>query len=242
MREFFSSIILFVAFAVVFSSMTGCSSSVESGRQPGDGASKGDSENAAPAKKKSDYPPVAAAVAESDIKNLDGTTFKVNDKKGKVLLLNLWATWCGPCRAEMPALVRMQDKHRDAGLEVIGLNTDDESLDEINAFVADMKLNYTIAWADTQLQVALVNITKFPGIPQSFLIDRDGRLRGIFKGGGRAEVAKMEELVDLVVTGQDTPVNAEDVPVRPANNGSVPETKETSPTDTKEKGGPAEKK
>ena len=237
MREFFSSVILFVAFALVFSNMTGCSSSVESG-----GSQTAGAENAAPAKKKSDYPPIATAVAESDIKNLDGTTFKVADKKGKVILLNLWATWCGPCRSEMPALVRMQDKHRDAGLEIVGLNTDDETLEEINAFVDEMKLNYTIAWADTNLQAALLNITKFPGIPQSFLIDRNGDLRGVFKGANRADIAKMEELVDMVVNGQDTPRIANDVPVRPEPNSVAPESKETSLSDSKEKGAPVEKK
>ena len=236
MREFFSSIVLFLALAVVFS-QTGCSSSVESGNQPVAGAP------AEAPKKKSEYPALVTAAADAEIKNLDGTTFKVTDKKGKVVLLNLWATWCGPCRAEMPTLVRMQDKHRDAGLEIIGLNTDDETVDDINAFVAEMKLNYTIAWADTKLQAALVNITKFPGIPQSFLIDRDGNLRGIFKGANRAEVAKMEELIELVVTGQPTPTNLEagDVPTNPTQNENAPASGENSPAD-KGKAGSKEKK
>lgn len=245
MKEFFSSVILFLILTFVFSNLTGCSSSVESGGQPVAKNDNSNSANAAPAKKKFNYPPIATSIAESDIKNLDGTTFKVADKKGKVILLNLWATWCGPCRAEMPALVRMQDKHRDAGLEIIGLNTDDETLADINEFVADMKLNYTIAWADTKLQADLVKITNFPGIPQSFLIDRDGNLRGVFRGGGRAEVAKMEELVELVVAGQDTPMQ-EDVEgdkthvVDPGTPGT--DIERAPKTDGKEKGGPKEKK
>ena len=198
MREFFSSVILFLVFALAFSSFTGCSSPVQSGNSPVAEAPKSETESE---KKKSDYPPMATAVAQADIKNLDGTTFKVADKKGQVILLNLWATWCGPCRSEMPTLVRLQEKYRDAGLEVVGLNTDDETTEQINEFVTEMKLNYTIAWADTNLQAALVNITKFPGIPQSFLIDRDGNLRGVFRGAGKADVAKMEELVGLVVSG-----------------------------------------
>ena len=150
-------------------------------------------------KKSSEYPPIASAVAQSDLKNLDGTTFKVADRKGKVLLLNLWATWCGPCRSEMPTLVKMQDQHRDAGLEVIGINTDDETVEQINDFVTEMKLNYQIVWGDTQLQSALLNISKCPGIPQSFLIDRDGNLRGVFKGANPDDVRKMEALVAKVV-------------------------------------------
>ena len=150
-------------------------------------------------KKTSEFPPIASAVAQSDLKNLDGTTFKIADRKGKVLLLNMWATWCGPCRSEMPTLVKMQDQHRDAGLEVIGINTDDETVQQINDFVAEMKLNYQIVWGDTALQSALLNISKFPGIPQSFIVDRDGNLRGVFKGANPDDVKKMEALVAKVV-------------------------------------------
>jgi len=138
-------------------------------------------------------------VAQSDLKNLDGTTFKVSDKKGKVLLLNLWATWCGPCRGEMPALVALQDRFKGNDFEILGLDTDDEAQDDIKRFAADMKLNYTLVWADSETQSELVNISKFGGIPQSFLIDREGHLRGVFKGGGPGEVRKMSELVESVV-------------------------------------------
>ena len=119
--------------------------------------------------------------------------------RGKAVILNFWATWCGPCRSEMPTLVKMQDQHRDAGLEVIGINTDDETVQQINDFVAEMNLNYQIVWGDTQLQAALLNISKFPGIPQSFIIDRDGNLRGVFKGANPDDVRKMEALVAKVV-------------------------------------------
>lgn len=208
MRQFFFSVILFVALAIAFSSFSACTNHEGSDNVAVSGAPKPPVSSPSAEPTKSIYPPIATKVAQADIKNLDGTTFKVADKKGKVILLNMWATWCGPCRAEMPALVRMQEKHRDAGFEVIGLDTDDDdSLEEINEFAQKMKLNYTLAWADTDLQAALVNITKFPGIPQSFLIDRDGNLRGIFKGA--SEVAQMEELVEMVVTGQETPIVAE---------------------------------
>ena len=245
MRDFFSSVVLFLTLAFVFSNLTGCSGSVESVSQPT--SEVGNPTNAGPIKKKTDYPPIATAVAEAEIKNLDGTTFRVADRKGKVVLLNMWATWCGPCRAEMPALVRMQDKHRDAGFEVVGLNTDDETLEQINEFVAEMKLNYTIAWADTNLQAALLNISKFGGIPQSFLIDRDGNLRGVFKGANKADIAKMEELVDMVVTGQETsrdmqPNNAEAGASQNKDETSLIDNKEKVGSDNKEKVGSKEKK
>ena len=233
MKEFFSSVILFLALALAFSSFTGCSSSVQSGNSPG-----AESANPEAEKKKSDYPPLATVVADAEIKNLDGTTFKVSDKKGKVILLNLWATWCGPCRSEMPTLVRLQERHRDAGLEIVGLNTDDETRAQIDEFVTEMKLNYTIAWADTKLQAALVNITKFPGIPQSFVIDRDGNLRGVFRGAAKADVAKMEELVDMVVTGQK-PTGMPDVA---GDEVPLPEGPGTPSSDSKQAKGKSDSK
>ncbi len=201
MRSIFSNLVLFFVLAVALSALTNCTKpeTPENGLTgESNPANSGANSNAE--KKKNDYPPIASAVAQADLKNLDGTTFKVADKKGKVLLLNMWATWCGPCRAEMPSLVKMQDAHRDKGFEVIGLNTDDETVEDINKFATDMKLNYTLVWADTATQAALLNISKFNGIPQSFIVDREGNLRGVFRGSNPADVKKMGELVELVVS------------------------------------------
>jgi len=203
MKEVFSHLLSLAAFVVIFSGLSACGDTASSQKGPVDEtvppASSDASENVETEKKKSEYPPIASAVATAEIKNLDGTVFTVNDRKGKIMLLNLWATWCGPCRAEMPALVRMQEKHGAQGFEVIGLNTDDEEVEKINVFAESMKLNYTLAWADTGLQSSLLKISKFPGIPQSFLIDRDGNLRGVFRGANVADIAKMEETVAKLV-------------------------------------------
>ncbi len=204
MRKFFNSSACFVILAFTFTALTNCSGTAGSHQDTAEDSPASNAANPESAKKKSEYPPISEAVAQSDIKNLDGTTFKVADKKGKVLLLNLWATWCGPCRAEMPALVRMQEAYRDQGFEVIGLNTDDESVEKIGTFNDEMKLNYPLVWADTKLQDELVRISKFGGIPQSFLIDRDGNLRGVFKGANPKDIKKMEEFVAKVVGGDDS--------------------------------------
>jgi thiol-disulfide isomerase/thioredoxin len=203
MREFFRYSVLFVLLSFIFSGLYGCTGSNSTQNPSSDNGSTASNpgDKSAP-KKPSDYPPVASAVANADIKNLDGTTFKVADKKGKVLLLNLWATWCGPCRSEMPELVKMQDEHRANGFEIIGLDTDDEDLDSINKFAEKMNLNYTLTWAGTDLQNELLKISKFDGIPQSFLIDRDGNLRGVFRGANPSDVKKMGELVAKVVNEQ----------------------------------------
>lgn len=196
MKNYLHKILIFSLLTVLVSSLAGCSSP-PTGNSPSVNSVASNSE---PQKKNSEFPPIAEKVAQAQMKNLDGTTSKVADMKGKVLLLNMWATWCGPCRGEMPALVKMQDAHRDKGFEIIGLNTDDGDTKEmIDKFAAEMKLNYKLVWAPTEMQSALLKISNFGGIPQSFIVDRDGKLRGVFRGGGANEVKKMEELVAQIV-------------------------------------------
>ena len=153
------------------------------------------------------YPPLATAVAQGELEALDGTKFKPADRKGSVLLMNMWGVWCGPCRTEMPHLVEMQNKYRDQGFQVIGLNVGDEdhrpeSIDKIKQFAGEMKLNYELVRAPQDVQEAMVGISKFDGVPQSVLVDRNGRLRGVFLGGGLNVINKMKETVDKVVNEQ----------------------------------------
>ena len=203
MKNLISKAFIFVAFAMLFSALTGCGGD---GQTNPDTSTAGNTntaniDSANTTKKNSEFPPLAEKAANAEMKNLDGSTSKVADLKGKVLLLNMWATWCGPCRAEMPALVKMQDEHRDKGFEIIGLNTDDGDTNEmIDKFAEEMNLTYKLVWAPTDQQAALLKISNFDGIPQSFVIDRDGKLRGVFRGGGKAEIQKMEELVAKVVS------------------------------------------
>ena len=204
MKELFFNLALFAVLTITFSTLSGCGgSSSQTAEAP---AAPGTVASGTEPKKPSEYPPIATAIAQSDIKNLDGSTFKIADKKGKVVLLNMWATWCGPCRAEMPALVKMQDAYREQGLEIIGLNSDEESVEDINNFAKAMNLNYTLVYPDSKLQTDLLKISQFGGIPQSFLIDRDGNLRGVFRGANPADVRKMETLVAKVVNGDDSPI------------------------------------
>ncbi len=151
--------------------------------------------------KSKDYPPLASGLAEADFEMLDGAKFKLSGRKGKVLLLNIWGTWCGPCREEIPHLVEMQEKYGSQGFEVIGLNIGDgsgqpESNEQITAFAERMKVNYTIARSPNASTVEFYRITKQQVVPQTLLVDREGHLRGVFIGGGQRVIDSMKNTVE----------------------------------------------
>ncbi len=203
MNYLLKKLFLLLIITAVFSVLSGCSSSANSAKST-DGANvaptnseSGEASNMP--KANSEYPPIPVALAQIEIKKIDDSTFKLEDKKGTVVLLNLWATWCGPCRGEMPHLVEMEDKYKPKNFEIVGLNTDNESVEAINSFAAEMKLNYQMAYADSKMMKEFLNIGKFQGIPQSYLIDREGRLRGVFLGGGPKVIGTMKETVEKVV-------------------------------------------
>jgi len=104
---------------------------------------------------------------------LDGKPVTLADSKGKVILLNFWATWCGPCRAEVPDLVELQNKYKDK-LQIIGLVTDDDDDPEaVQKFVKEFEINYPIAFATTDLRIQYGGI---PALPTSFMLDTEGRV------------------------------------------------------------------
>lgn len=190
MKFVFKNIALFIVLVLAFSALTSCKGT--------ENASVNESNSTDG--KKAVYPPAPSGVMQADLKNLDGTTFKLQDKKGKVVLVNLWATWCVPCVSEMPHLIEMQEKYKDKGFEIVGLDTDDEDTKEkIEAFAAKHKLNYQLGWANDQLKSEFMKITRLDAIPQSLLINRDGQLNGVFTGGGATTVNKMKETVEKVV-------------------------------------------
>jgi thiol-disulfide isomerase/thioredoxin len=111
-----------------------------------------------------------AHVPAFTVRGLDGRAITPADWRGKVVLLNFWATWCGPCRFEIPELVELQKKYQGT-LEVVGLSVDDAPANQVKRFAEHLGVNYPIAIADLALQ------EKFGGVaalPTSFLIDRQG--------------------------------------------------------------------
>ncbi len=106
---------------------------------------------------------------------MNGDSTSLASLRGKVVLLNVWATWCGPCRQEIPELRAIHGAYKDRGLELIGVSVDADGSDEaIRAFLRDFKMDYAI-WRDPNEGV---NATfRMSGVPATFLIDRQGVLR-----------------------------------------------------------------
>jgi thiol-disulfide isomerase/thioredoxin len=120
-------------------------------------------------------------VMQTSIKLLDGKSRKLADYSGKVLIVDLWATWCGPCRQEIPHLVEMAEEYKSKGVEVIGLTTEDPEMDVqmVKEFSKHFKINYPIGWG---LPIAEGLMNGRNGIPQTIIIGRDGRIKKHFVG------------------------------------------------------------
>jgi thiol-disulfide isomerase/thioredoxin len=102
---------------------------------------------------------------------LDGKPLTLAALQGKVVLLNFWATWCGPCRAEIPDLVALQDRY-NGRLQILGLNVDDEEAD-IQQYVKETGINYPVAMTSNDVRIQFGGI---PALPTSFVLDTEGRV------------------------------------------------------------------
>jgi len=126
-------------------------------------------------------PPAATASLPSSVRDAElpaanGSAIKLANYSGKVILVNLWATWCGPCRSETPELVRLHKEYASKGLEMVGLSTEnpEASAESVRAFVRDYNVDYHIGWATPEVQIALMQMAHSNSIPQSFIIAADG--------------------------------------------------------------------
>ena len=132
-----------------------------------------------------------AQVADFAVTALDGRRISSGDLRGKVVLVNFWATWCPPCRAEIPDLIRLQDKYRDH-LVVVGISEDEGPVADVKAFVAEQKINYAIAMTTPELAKVFRGVS---ALPTTFVIDREGKLAQRHVGLLNAEQAELETQV-----------------------------------------------
>ena len=112
------------------------------------------------------------------LRDLNGQTLRLSSFRGKVVLLNFWATWCAPCQLEMPVFAAWQRQYGPQGLEVIGISMDDDAPPP-RRLVERLKLNYPVAMGDEHLAARYGGVL---GLPLTFLIDRNGVVRARFQG------------------------------------------------------------
>ena len=113
------------------------------------------------------------------LKDADGKVVHLSDYKGKVVLLDFWATWCGPCKIEIPWFMEMQRKNKDKGFEVLGVAMDDEGWEVVKPFVAKMAVNYRMVIGNDTTAQAYGGVD---ALPTTFLIDRTGKIAAVHVG------------------------------------------------------------
>ena len=133
---------------------------------------------------------------------LDGKPISLADARGKVILLNFWATWCGPCRAEIPDLIELQNKYKDR-LQIIGLTVDDDDPAAVKKVVEKTGINYPVAMASTEVRMKYGGIA---ALPTSFMLDSEGRVMQKHEG---LRDPLLYELEIRALAGMPVPVKVE---------------------------------
>jgi cytochrome c biogenesis protein CcmG, thiol:disulfide interchange protein DsbE len=134
--------------------------------------------------------------AEFTLSDLGGNKISLSTYRGRVVLLNFWATWCAPCREETPELVGLQNRYRSQGLQIIGVSLDDESKAAL-AFYRQFKINYPVVLGDARLAERYGGVL---GLPMTFLIGCDGRIDA--KYSGKADIARIEKDFKTILKAQ----------------------------------------
>ena len=113
------------------------------------------------------------------LKDSDGKLVSLASYKGKTILLNFWATWCGPCKVEIPWFIEFENKYKDKGLAVLGVAMDEEGWEVIKPYIAEKKVNYRILAGDDSTAQLYGGVDS---LPTTFLIDKDGMIAGVHVG------------------------------------------------------------
>ncbi len=125
----------------------------------------------------------------------DGKTVRLSDFRGKVVVLDFWATWCPPCKAEIPDFIKLYSQYKGDGFQMLGVSLDRGGVDVVKPFMKDYGINYPIMMGDDQVVSAYGGIS---GIPTTFVIDKQGNIRASFIGYRPASV--FEQLIQQLTS------------------------------------------
>ena len=139
------------------------------------------------------------SLREREIKALDSGSFRLDDFHSQVLVINLWASWCGPCRREVPEYERVRKEYAEQNVEFVGLTIEDPRTDaaRVNKFVRDVHFGFRLGWADKDLADALTNGRN--AIPQTLVFNTDGRVVQHWMGYKRG---LLKEAIDHALAGR----------------------------------------
>jgi len=115
----------------------------------------------------------AGLAPDFTLKTLDGKEITLSQLKGKVVLLDFWATWCGPCKESVPHLIQLYKDYRESGFELVGMNVDKGDGEVVRRFITSMDIPYPVVTAPEDV----VRSYRVTGIPATFLIDKEGKIR-----------------------------------------------------------------
>jgi cytochrome c biogenesis protein CcmG/thiol:disulfide interchange protein DsbE len=126
------------------------------------------------------------------LKTFDGQVITLSQLKGKVVLLDFWATWCAPCRKSIPHLIQLHKNHRERGFELVGMNVDRGDTEVVRRYVKSMDIPYPIVTTPEEVLRAY----RVTGIPVTFLIDKEGKIRERITGFNPAIAQQLNAKVE----------------------------------------------
>ena len=148
--------------------------------------------------------------ADFTLEDANGQTMKLSDLRGKVVLLNFWATWCVPCKIEIPWFVEMEREFKDQGFAVVGVSMDEDGWTAVKPFMADMKVNYRMVLGTEEMAQLYGGVQ---ALPTTYMLDRNGKVASVHMGIVSRNV--FEEEIRALLEGKA--VSAAD-----ANGSAVP--------------------
>ena len=154
----------------------------------------------------------AKPAPEFSLKDANGQTVRLADYRGKVVLLDFWATWCGPCKVEIPWFMEFEKEFKDQGFAVLGVSMDEDGWSAIKPYVQNMKMNYRVLLGNDAISTAYGGLDS---LPTTLLIDREGGIASTHVGVSMGKEEFKDAIVKLLET---TSVSA---PVAPRNTVAV---------------------
>jgi peroxiredoxin len=116
---------------------------------------------------------------EFSLKDVNGQTVKLSDYRGKVVLLNFWATWCGPCKLEIPWFIEFEQQYKDKGFAVVGISMDEEGWEVVRPYLEKQKVNYRVVVGGDEIGQTYGGVDS---LPTTFMLDREGRIASVHIG------------------------------------------------------------